>query len=114
MSFVAEQRGRGIQRVEVAWTSTAGGAASAAQFLFGKLCRVTTIPNGVAAPTDNYDVTLVDEDGVDVAGGNLADRDTANTENVVFANKEVIGGLLTPTVANAGNAKQGTIVIWLE
>lgn len=33
-------------------------------------------------PTDNYDITLTNNLGIDVAGGALMNRDTANTERV--------------------------------
>lgn len=35
---------------------------------------------GAAAPTDNYDIVINDADGVDIAGGMLMNRDTANSE----------------------------------
>ena len=38
---------------------------------------------GTTGPTDNYDITLKDENGVDVFGGELLNRDTANSEQAV-------------------------------
>lgn len=68
---------------------TATGDASNGSFpstgtpieLNGFLVRVVTNP-GATAPTDNYDVVINDENSVDVAQGTLANRDTANTEEV--------------------------------
>lgn len=45
----------------------------------GRIELVVTDP-GTTAPTDNYDIQLLDSTGVDIMGGGLADRDTANTE----------------------------------
>lgn len=48
----------------------------------GCVALVVTDP-GSTAPTDNYDIVLNDDFGVDIMGGELANRDTANTEQVV-------------------------------
>ena len=53
----------------------------------GYITKVKTIP-GATQPTDNWDATLKDEDGIDVMGGQLADRDTANAEEKI----PLIGG----------------------
>lgn len=45
----------------------------------GKLLKIVTNP-GSTAPTDNYDVYLYNQHGIDVLGGMGANRDTANTE----------------------------------
>jgi hypothetical protein len=42
--------------------------------------RMVTIPSGVTAPTDNYDVTLEDANGRDLLAGTGLNRDEANTE----------------------------------
>jgi hypothetical protein len=44
----------------------------------GKILYAKTNP-GTTAPTDNYDLSLI-SDGVDIMGGALGNRDTANTE----------------------------------
>lgn len=45
----------------------------------GRLLQLVTDP-GATAPTDNYDITLVDGNGLDVLQGVGANRDTATTE----------------------------------
>src|SRR4051812_32795025 len=47
----------------------------------GRLLHLVTNP-GSTAPTDNYDMTLEDQNGHDVLEGVGANRDTANTEKV--------------------------------
>lgn len=49
----------------------------------GFLLALETNP-GSPAPTDNYDITLIDEEGLDVLQGNGVDRDTTNTEMVAI------------------------------
>ena len=99
-----------------AWTSDTGGAVSGTTWPFnGRIERLVTNP-GAAAPTDNYDVTIEDEDGVDVLGGVGANRDTVNSEQAV----PVLGtyfhpahaGTIEPKVAAAGSAKTGEIIIY--
>lgn len=104
-------------KLTFSWTSDGDGDATVqtSQKVSGRLIAVTTIPSGAAAPSDNYDVTLVDEDGHDVALGALADRDTANTEHVTEASIGAIANSkITCTVANAGDTKSGTVIVWLQ
>jgi hypothetical protein len=48
----------------------------------GRLFELHTNP-GATAPTDNYDITLVDAEGIDRLQGVGVDRDTANTEQAI-------------------------------
>jgi len=111
--------GGGVAKYSVAWTSSAGGAVSANAFAVraGRLIAVKFVPASAGdAPTDQYDVTLVDTDSVDLLdsrGANLSNtassmllwdpplyRDATQTLDVV--------------VANAGNAKSGTVILWVQ
>jgi hypothetical protein len=106
-----------VKKITFAWTSSAGGAADAttAKAYDGKILGFATIPDGVAAPTDDYDVVVNDADGLDVLLGAGANRDTANTEYVDGASLSAVAdSALTLGVTNAGNAKQGTVVLWIR
>ena len=59
-------------------TNTANTAAIAGWYVY----MVVTNPGGTA-PQDDYDITIVDSDGVDIMGGALSNRDTANTEQAL-------------------------------
>lgn len=82
----------------------------------GFIMFVETNP-GSTAPTDNYDLTLVNSNGVDVMGGALADRDTSVSEQ---ASPIVGAGLqdryinetltVTPTGNSVGSA---TFTVWI-
>lgn len=72
----------------------------------GRLVQLITDP-GATAPTDNYDITLVDGNGLDVLQGVGANRDTTNTEAaaIVFAGTSINPVVdetdtLTLTIAN--------------
>jgi arginase family enzyme len=115
----ATPQGKRIDVRTIAWTSDASGDATAAlSQLYGFILKLVTVPSATAAPTDNYDISLVDENGIDALGGAGADRDTANKEQVA----PVLSGGQTPvflcgdhtfTVANAGNAKSGTVILYI-
>jgi hypothetical protein len=84
----------------------------------GRLIQLITDP-GSTAPTDNYDITLVDANGLDVLQGVGANRDTANTEAaaVVFTSTSVNpvvdeSDTLTLTIAN-NSVNSATITITL-
>lgn len=106
------------ERVSIAWTSHTDGTGSVAiDGLYGWLVKMVTDP-GATAPTDNYDITLVDENSADALEGLGANRDTANTETVYT----LVSGAATPvflcgthtfTIANAGDSKVGTAVLYI-
>lgn len=109
-----------VHAKSVAWTSDSTGAASASLDLNGVLLRVVTNP-GSTAPTDNYDVTLLDRDGYDVLEGGGANRDTANTESIkpvsaatdsVTQLPTAVAGIHTLAIANAGASKTGSITFY--
>jgi hypothetical protein len=108
--------GRESEIVQIDWLSDASGDASVSVNLHGFLVKAVTDP-GSAAPTDNYDITLM-QYGVDAAASLLIDRDTTNSEQVYpnvtgAAVPLFLVGDHTFTIANAGNAKNGTVYLFL-
>jgi hypothetical protein len=106
----------------LAWTSSAAGAVSGnAVTVSGLLWQVKFVPNtGATQPTDNYDVTLTDQDGADMLtvsgvaeGSNLSN---ALPKVIRYTSPPVLksGGTLDLVVANAGNAKTGTVYLWIQ
>lgn len=76
---------------------------------------------GSTAPTDNYDITITDEDGIDIMGGSLTNRDEANSEAVAPAIAtglywpRIITDNITFTLANNSvNSATGTCKLMLE
>lgn len=107
--------GGGYVKYSVAWTSDASGNVSANGFSVrrGRLANVKYIPGASSAqPSDLYDLTLLDADGADVVGGGGANL--SNATAAFGAPATVLeAGTLTPTIANAGNAKGGTLVLYV-
>lgn len=108
-----------VQKIVWAWTSGDGAeggtvTSTTTASYTGKVIGLTTDP-GATAPTDNYDITITDSAGHDVLLGAGADRDTANTENVAEASLgAVAGSRLTLNIAAAGDAKVGTVILWIR
>lgn len=108
---------------------SAGTATVTTKNISGELIKIVTDP-GSAAPTDNWDVILTDDEGVDlsihmddVAIAALIARDTANTEETYLPLEDTAGtariglwpvicGPLTVSLANAGNAKTAQVIIY--
>lgn len=107
------QPGRNIGVAEIDWMAASGGAIlpiTTTDPIIGWIERIDTIP-GAVHPTDAYDVTLSNEDGVDVAGGELANRSSAvaqmimpkigNAYGDVFVNQKLTFAASGNSVTNA-------------
>lgn len=107
-----------ITRYTIAWTSSAGGAVSANPFSIGtgrRLLSVRFVPgSGGTQPSDQYDVTLV-TNSVDVLAGGGANLSNS-TPTIQQWDPPLFhdGASLDLVVANAGNAKTGTVVLYVE
>lgn len=121
-----------IRKIIADWVSddSAGTASGTTRKIVGKLIKITTDP-GSAAPTDNYDVTIVDGKSVNVVAtcqnaADLGTRHTTTTQETYLylenADDTPIGTSLFPVVcdaltigiANAGNSKTGQIILYYE
>lgn len=108
-----------VIRHSMAWLSDAAGAVSgnAATLSMGSVIQIKFIPDGGGtAPTALYDVTLVDANGLDYLGGTGANLSaTVTTQTRVSAPLFYDAlGTLDLVVANAGNAKGGTVQLWIQ
>jgi hypothetical protein len=84
------------------------------------IVTVTTNPDNTNAPTASYDITITDEDGIDVMGGALQDRSATASEQTVPALlsgvylPRPITGTLTANMTSAGSGKTSTMTIIME
>lgn len=118
------------RKVIAAWTSddTTGAVSGTTRKIVGELVKAVTDP-GAAAPTADYDIAITDEDSVNVLTAcktGLGDRHTSNTEEVYFqllnadtvplsmAIRPVVCSKLTIAVTNAGNSKNGTVILYYK
>jgi len=116
----ALQAGGEINVLQMTWTTDSSGnftATDTAYPIEGYLMLVETDPDGTAAPTAAYDITLKNTNGVDVMGGALSDRSATATEMTMpLLNGSYtmlpVPGVLTMDVTSAGNSKSGVIRIY--
>lgn len=101
----------GIYELKFTWTADAAAAtvpATASLSFNGFIYQCDTNP-GSTAPTDDYDITLVNADSVDVMGGALLNRDESTSERAYPSNTPYVTGGVTFTLANnAVNSATGT------
>lgn len=110
--------GASLTRYDLVWTSDASGDVSANLFDVwrGRLIQIKFVPDGGAtAPTDLYDVTLVDEDSVDLLDGRAANLSATAGSYLQWDPPIFMDGTqqLDLVIANAGNAKGGTVSLWV-
>ena len=117
---ITEVGGRGspIKRIKFDWTAHTDGVVSpvtTTRYYTGKVVAFTTDPDAGVAPTDNYDITIIDSDGLSVIGTAGTDRDTANVEQVLSASLGiVVMSKLTFSVANAGSGGKGVAFVDIQ
>lgn len=109
--------GGGTTKYSVAWVSDASGNVTTNTFAVkkGHLVEAKFIPNGGGTqPSDLYDMTIADADGLDVLNGTGANL-SQSTVTFVAATAPLLleGGNLTPSISNAGNAKGGTFILFV-
>ena len=106
-----------VKQLKCAWTSDASGNVSgiaSSRTYDGQVLMVATVPSASAAPTDLYDLTVLDDNGLDVLAGAGVDRSATVTQYVVASLGAVAISTLTITIANAGISTQGTVYIWVR
>lgn len=129
----------GVQKTSIVWTSDASAGSVTGNTLAmrpGSIVLVEFIPGtGGVQPTDAYDVDFLDDNGTSMfddgsgtsIGANLSQTNSthkipfitgyvslaATSTSTTYVRTWLHGGsAYQPTVANAGNSKQGTINIY--
>lgn len=109
--------------ITISWTGDSAGGSMPAITVGASTYGITgwylytaeTNP-GSTAPTDNYDIVINDADGVDVAGGLLANRHTTTTQLVnigtsAYGYPLIRGDLSVAITNNIVNSATGTIIM---
>ena len=114
------------KKISFAWTADAADGSvpstelSASQEAAVKgwyLVLALTDP-GAVAPTADYDIVLNDDFGIDVMGGELADRSSSSSEQAVpkvgsvFGSRLIDGGLSMVLTGNSVNSATGEVVFY--
>ena len=113
-----------VRKIKWAWTTdsvngaivdaTAAGQANKTTYKYtGEIYRLITDPTD--GPTDNYDVTILDDDGYDVLMGAGLDRDTTTTEQVLWSSLGIcLNSQLRLNIGTAGNSKSGVVILYIK
>lgn len=117
-----------MTKVIADWVSddATGAVTGSSRKVCGRLVKAVTDP-GASAPTDNYDIALTDDASADILANTdatLLNRDTTNSETVDFflksaaaaalASHPAVCSTITVAVTNAGNSKNGQLVLYVE
>jgi hypothetical protein len=102
-----------LKKIGFAFTSATTGAADATttQRYTGHIEVVQIVPGGTT-PTDQFDVTLVNGDGVDVLYGDGANCSNTDT-TVIMPDTPIVADTLTLGVTAAGSGKNGTVIVYI-
>lgn len=112
----------GSRILKLSWTAEADGSFTSYTTttpVNGKVSKTLLNPGSVT-PTDNYDPVLSDKHGVDVMGGTLANKDTANSENEAplvggaYVGNYVDGPLTLTITGNSVASATGDIYIYID
>ena len=115
---IVHTRNGSIGRIVATCTADAAAAtfpATALPPFSGRILALRTNP-GATAPTDNYDITLVDDDGVDRLQGVGANRATATSQEaaVVYSGTAIHPPVAfdeTLTLTLAGNSVNSAVTV---
>jgi len=117
---ITEENYGSVKLVKWEWTSGTGETVVAdcttTNFYSGKVLFFVTVPGaGGAAPSDNYDVTIIDKNDVDVLADAGVNRDTASTESILSGSLgTVANSQLELNIAGAGSSNTGTAYLWIR
>ena len=119
-AVITEETYGSVKSVKWVWVAGTGGtvlqACTTTAFYSGQVLFFVTVPSGGAtAPTDNYDCTIIDKNGVDILADAGMNRDTASTESILAASLGTCANSqLELNVSAAGSAGKGTVYLWLR
>jgi hypothetical protein len=118
---VTEENISTVRKIKFDWESEDGGAnagkatKTTEKTYSGEILRLVTIPDSVAVPSNQYDVAVNDEDDTDVLMGAGAERSDVNTEQVLASSLGCVANdKLSLLISNAGNAKKGTVIVYVR
>lgn len=105
-----------LKQIKFAWTSANTGAADSTTVgtYTGAIIDAVFVP-GTPTPTTAYDVVITDTNSVDVLNALGADLSSAATVHKTYKDGlgAVVASKLTLAITNAGDSKQGTIILTL-
>ncbi len=104
-----------VKKLSMSCVCSTNGTATISKGIDGFIHRLVTNPAS-PAPSDNYDITIIDDSGLDVLQTLGMNRDTADTEerNIVYSgtsNHVPISYADTLTLTIAGNSQAAALTV---
>lgn len=117
---VTESRAQSVKKIKLAWTADASGVVSGtatSYYYDGEVVYFAAAPGtGDDQPSDQYDVTLLDADSLDVLNG--LGTNMSNAANTYKDKYDGLGAVanskLTLGVSAAGGANKGTVYVLIR
>jgi len=106
-----------VKLITFAWTCDASGNVSGnptAKTYNGEIVACVTVPAGGGNAPTAYTLQIQDANGVDVLAQTGTARSTTNQETLKKPLGAVADSALTLVIASAGNAKQGTVYLFIR
>lgn len=114
----AESRQGSVKQIVFSWLSDASGDGTATATTYsysGDLLKVVIVPGTSGeTPDDLYDVTLSDDNDLDLLAGQGVDCPNAANLVVTGGMLPVTNSVISLTIAGGGNADTGKVYIWLR
>jgi len=111
-----ESRVGSVKQIVFSWLSDASGDGTATATTYsysGDLIKVVCVP-GATTPSDLYDVTLSDDNSLDLLAGQGADCPNGSNLVITGGFLPVTQSVISLTIANGGNAKIGTVYVYIR
>ena len=110
-----EKQGSGVNAVRLTLTTGSSGFVSVWLGCVGRFDRLVIIPgSGSVQPTDQWDLTITDEDGVEIYSNTTISNTGTTVAYPSGTNVNNVYGLLTFLVENAGSEKTVRIVAYFH
>ncbi|NOR27588.1 MAG: hypothetical protein GQ540_03555 [Lutibacter sp.] len=111
-----------VKKLSMTWVSDVAlgtvNAIPSEKSYTGMIERAVFIPDsGGTQPTNLYDVTITDSDGIDVLignGANLVNTGAVQKDNVTDGLGAVVSTTLTLNITNAGNSNGGEVILYIR
>lgn len=117
----------GIVKVVIDWKAATGNSVADTAFdstdlidILGRYCVLGVTDPGTPSPTDNYDITIEDEYGVDIFGGKLTNRHTTTAQQETpliggdYGGRLCAGGLTFKLANNAVSLAKGKCILYFK
>ena len=81
----------------------------------GKLLHLVTSPSATKVPATNWDLTILDNNGIDILAGSGQNRSSGSTQHLLSSTMGAIAGSrLRFVVANAGATGEGSVYAYIR